>query len=93
MTEKPRYAIDDILNVAQAAEYVRVSEPTLRAYCHLAEGVPDRVPHFRMGTSIRIPFWGLLQWISRRAGVGLPSYERSDHRKMRSKPRRLTRRR
>ena len=87
----PAYMQEDILSVAEAAAYLRVSEPTVRQLCHLVEGEADRIPNFRLGTAIRIPFWGLVNWISRRSGAGLP--QAASRSKMRAKSRRITRRR
>ncbi len=66
------YTDKDILNVAQAAEYLHVSQATVRQHCAIAHGEPDRLPNFRMGNAIRIPFWGLLGWVASRSGAGLP---------------------
>ena len=70
-----RYQPDDILSVEQAAEYLKVSESTVRAHCKLDQGEPDRLPNFRMGEragAIKIPFWALVNWVAQRAGCSMP---------------------
>jgi hypothetical protein len=91
LSESPAYAHTAILNVEEVAAYLRMSAATVRHYCHLVEGQPDRMPNFRMGKAIRIPFWGLQEWIARRSGCGLPAPEA--RRIIKSKPRRTARRR
>ncbi len=70
--EAPSYAPDAILTVKEAAEYVKLSQSTIRSLCHIDAGDPDRIPHTRIGNSIRIPYWPLLLWLFQRSGGELP---------------------
>jgi hypothetical protein len=88
--------LTDILSVEQAAAFLDVSQSTIRAHCNLALGQPDRIPNFRIGEragTIKIPFWGLINWIAQRAGCQVPLAEQVDKRKkrriMEAQPRRL----
>ncbi len=58
-----------LLTVEQAAELLQVSKGV--AYDLILEG---RLPHVRLGRVIRVPRFGLEQWIAREAGAsaGLP---------------------
>ncbi len=92
--EAPSYTPDAILTVKEAAEYLKLSQSTIRSFCNLDEDQPDRIPNWRIGTSIRIPFWGLLIWIGNRSGSGppptAPSKKPRHRRMMRApKPRRI----
>lgn len=68
----PEYKERDILTVDQAAKFLQLSPATVRHYCHLAEGLPERIPHFRLGSAIRIPYWALLRWVAERSGTNVP---------------------
>ncbi len=70
--EAPSYAPDAILTVKEAADYVKLSQSTIRSLCHIDAGDPDRIPHTRIGNSIRIPYWPLLLWLFQRSGGELP---------------------
>ena len=61
-----------ILTVKEAADYVKLSQSTIRSLCHIDAGDPDRIPHTRIGNSIRIPYWPLLLWLFQRSGGELP---------------------
>lgn len=91
------HPVDAILNVEQAAAFLEVSPSQVRHACKLVDGHPDRIPNFRMGKHIRIPFWGLLEWIARRSGAGMPSAPSGEHRPARmlrsTRSRRLIRKR
>ena len=59
---------DFVLTVSEAAEMLKVSEN------HLYNLISQKlVPHFRAGKLIRIPRWGLLQFIAAESGVPLPA--------------------
>lgn len=95
---KAEYSPESILNVAEAAEFMGVSQAQVRGACHLNEGSPGRMPHFRMGKHIRIPFWGLIGWIAAQSGAAMPvlaskSYQNGRMLRTNRKPRRLTRKR
>ena len=55
-----------VLTVRQSSAMLQVSENHLRAL--IARG---EVPHFRCGKLIRIPRWGLLQYIAIASGAPL----------------------
>ena len=55
-----------ILTVFQAAEFLQVSENHL--YSLVSQNM---VPHVRFGKLIRIPLWGLLQYIASASGAPL----------------------
>jgi excisionase family DNA binding protein len=56
-----------VLTVPQAAKLLQVSENHL--YSLISQNL---VPHVRFGKLIRIPHWGLLQYIAASSGVPLP---------------------
>lgn len=57
-----------LLTVEQAAKLLQMSENTV--YSLISQNV---IPHSRFGKLIRIPRWGLLQFISEDSGAPLPS--------------------
>jgi len=57
----------EVLTVRQAADALQVSTNTL--YSLVAQ---NAIPHLRFGKLIRIPRWGLLQFIARSSGAPLP---------------------
>jgi putative molybdopterin biosynthesis protein len=58
--------IPDMLTVREAAAYLRISTDT--AYQLIAH---NQLPHIRLGRVIRVPRFGLEQWIARSAGLPL----------------------
>jgi excisionase family DNA binding protein len=56
-----------VLTVPQAAKLLQVSENHL--YSLIAQ---NAVPHVRLGKLIRIPRWGLLEYIANVSGARLP---------------------
>lgn len=56
-----------VLTVQQAATLLQVSRNHL--YTLISQ---DRVPHIRFGKLIRIPRWGLLDFVARESGAALP---------------------
>jgi excisionase family DNA binding protein len=56
-----------VLTVPEAAKLLKVSENHL--YSLIARNL---VPHSRFGKLIRIPRWGLLQYIAQTSGAPLP---------------------
>ena len=56
----------DLLTVQEAAEYLRISKDL--AYELIAR---KELPHVRLGRVIRVPKFGLEQWIAREAGLPL----------------------
>jgi excisionase family DNA binding protein len=56
-----------VLTVPQAAKLLQVSQNHL--YSLIAQ---DMVPHLRFGKLIRIPRWGLLQFIATTSGSPVP---------------------
>jgi excisionase family DNA binding protein len=59
---------DLVLTVPQAAALLQVSEN--HVYNLIGQ---DALPHMRVGKLIRIPRWGLMQFIAAEAGIPLPS--------------------
>ena len=59
-----------VLTVAQAAKLLQMSENSV--YNLIAKG---QVPHVRFGKLIRIPRWGLMQYIATASGAPLPINE------------------
>lgn len=56
----------EMMTVQEAAVYLRISRDL--AYELIAGG---ELPHVRLGRVIRVPRFGLEQWISRKAGLPL----------------------
>ena len=59
-----------LLTVAEAAELLKISPNT--AYELIRQG---RIPVIRLGRIIRIPRFGLEQWIAREAGLPEPALQ------------------
>ena len=59
-----------VLTVPQAAKLLQMSENTV--YSLVAQ---DAIPHMRFGKLIRIPRWGLMQFIATASGAPLPLNE------------------
>jgi excisionase family DNA binding protein len=55
-----------ILTVSQAAKLLQLSENTV--YSLIAQ---NSIPHTRFGKLIRIPRWGLLQYVAQSSGAPL----------------------
>lgn len=55
-----------MLTVRETAEYLRISTDT--AYELIAR---NELPHLRLGRVIRVPRFGLEQWIARESGLPL----------------------
>ena len=65
--------IHDILTPAEAAPILKLHPQTVRQLCNLPEGAAGRIPNFRpTSKDIRIPYWGLLEWVAERSGSKLP---------------------
>ena len=62
-----------LLTVPQAAKFLQMSENTVYSLCS-----QNLVPHTRFGKLIRIPRWGLLQYIARTSGAPLPTSHELD---------------
>ena len=56
-----------VLTVSQAAKLLQVSENHL--YSLISQ---DAIPHVRFGKLIRVPRWGLLQFLAAQSGAPLP---------------------
>lgn len=69
MNETATYPDDKILTVEEAAKYLRISTSTAYKLTQLAEHCPDRLPCLRVGRIVRIPFWGLKQYVARQANA------------------------
>jgi excisionase family DNA binding protein len=67
----PLSSIDDdepiVYTVPQAARLLQCSDNHVYSLCS-----QDRLPHFRAGKLIRIPRWGLMQYIAEVSGAPLP---------------------
>ena len=63
---------DALLDAEQTAAYLHLHVQTVYELCGLAEGDPERIPHCRFKNRIRVPFWGLKNYIAARAGAPLP---------------------
>ena len=62
-----------MLKVPQAAKLLQMSENTV--YSLISQNL---IPHTRFGKLIRIPRWGLLQFIAQTSGAPLPSLSELD---------------
>lgn len=56
----------DMLTVSEAAAYLRISRDLAYELVRRTE-----LPHVRLGRVIRVPKFGLEQWIARQAGLPL----------------------
>ena len=56
-----------VLTVSQAAKLLQVSENHL--YSLISQGA---IPHVRVGRLIRLPRWGLFQFLAAQSGAPLP---------------------
>jgi excisionase family DNA binding protein len=56
-----------VFTVSQAAKLLQVSENHI--YSLVSQ---DEIPHVRVGKLIRIPRWGLLQFLASQSGAPLP---------------------
>ncbi len=69
MTDRSKQAnhhASEMMTVSEAASYLRISRDL--AYELIARG---ELPHLRLGRAIRVPRFGLEQWIARSAGLPL----------------------
>lgn len=57
----------EMMTVREAAAYLRISKDL--AYELIAR---NDLPHVRLGRVIRVPRFGLEQWIARKSGLPLP---------------------
>ncbi len=69
----PDYDETSILTVEEAAAFIKAAPSTVRGFCRLTKDQPDYLPNFKLGTHFRIPYHGLLAWVSKRSGVTMPS--------------------
>jgi excisionase family DNA binding protein len=66
--QDPQQNLDLVLTVSEAAKLLKVSENHL--YSLISQ---DLVPHLRFGKLIRIPYWGLVQFIATASGTPAPA--------------------
>jgi excisionase family DNA binding protein len=62
------YSANELLTVPETAQVLRISRDLVYELIHRRE-----LPAIRLGRKIRVPAFGLRQWIASQAGVSAPS--------------------
>lgn len=60
-TPTPQYSDQDILSAVEVAKYVGVSKDTIYSLVRR-----DEIPHRRIGTQVKFPFWLLKAWLEKK---------------------------
>ena len=60
----PQYTDQDILSAVEVAQYVGVSKDTIYSLVRR-----DEIPHRRIGSQVKFPFWLLKAWLEKKPVV------------------------